>query len=289
MNFANVKEWNIPEGKVLRVIDSQNVVLWEKQTVDYTEPFYIQNLRDFNINVSLSPGNNTPSLTIQSSTNKSTWTTEGTISSGSQLLTLQVPANGKLYLRCNADTWYGAKITSVQNHAVGGNILSLLYGSSFDGTQTSFKNNARYQFYQLFYGNLYLTSAYKLLLPVTTLSLGCYKEMFTTCTSLTTAPNLPATRVLSSCYAGMFYNCTSLTTAPELPATSLSTRCYRMMFKGSSVNYVKCLATSGISTDNTYEWLSETSSTGTFIKAASATWSSGVSGIHTGWTVVDAQ
>ena len=68
-------------------------------------------------------------------------------------------------------------------------------------------------------------------LPVTTLTNGCYSQMFKGCTSLTTAPELPATTLANSCYYGMFSNCKSLTTAPELPATTLANSCYHTMFK----------------------------------------------------------
>ena len=42
MNFANVKEWRIPEGNVTRVTDSQNRVIWE-QKLDFD---YLKNIVD---------------------------------------------------------------------------------------------------------------------------------------------------------------------------------------------------------------------------------------------------
>lgn len=67
-------------------------------------------------------------------------------------------------------------------------------------------------------------------LPATTLADNCYSFMFHSCTLLTTAPSLPATTLADYCYRYMFYGCTSLTTAPSLPATTLATDCYRSMF-----------------------------------------------------------
>ena len=72
----------------------------------------------------------------------------------------------------------------------------------------------------------------KYYLPVTTLALQCYYDMFQGCANLTTAPELPATTLADLCYSGMFQGCVSLTTAPELPATKLTIYCYRHMFDG---------------------------------------------------------
>ena len=62
------------------------------------------------------------------------------------------------------------------------------------------------------------------------------------------------------------------------------------MFNGcTSLNYIKCLATD-ISTFNcTSNWVNGVASTGTFVKASSMTsWTTGVKGIPSGWTVQDA-
>ena len=85
----------------------------------------------------------------------------------------------------------------------------------------------------------------------------------------------------------MFYGCTSLVTAPTLPATTLATYCYRYMFYScSSLNYIKCLATDISATNCTSSWLKGVASSGTFVKAASMTsWTTGISGIPSGWTV----
>ena len=138
----------------------------------------------------------------------------------------------------------------------------------------------------MFSGCTSLTAAPEL--PATTLATGCYEVMFRRCTSLTTAPELPATTLAQECYYGMFSLCTSLTTAPELPATRLAGSCYMNMFDGcSNLNYVKCLA-SVIPSGSTRAWLYGVSSEGTFVKNASATWETGISGIPAGWTVEDA-
>ena len=140
----------------------------------------------------------------------------------------------------------------------------------------------------MFQGCTSLTTAPEL--PATTLTQYCYECMFNGCTSLTTAPELPATTLASYCYKNMFQNCTSLTKAPELPATTLAGNCYSYMFQGcTSLNYVKCLATNISASNCTYDWVYNVASTGTFVKASSMTsWTTGTSGIPTGWTVQDA-
>ena len=150
---------------------------------------------------------------------------------------------------------------------------------------TTLANNC-YQ--SMFKGCTNLTSAPEL--PTTTLARACYNSMFGDCTSLTKAPELPATTLASSCYAVMFQGCTSLTTAPELPATTLAENCYRYMFNGcTSLNYIKCLATDISATGCITNWVNGVSSTGTFVKAASmSSWTTGVDGVPTNWSVQDA-
>ena len=124
-------------------------------------------------------------------------------------------------------------------------------------------------------------------LPATTLANYCYNGMFQNCTSLTNAPELPATTLTYFCYASMFYGCTSLTTAPELPATTLANYCYSSMFNGCrALKYIKCLAVNNINTNNsTTNWVKGVPSSGTFVKASSASWPTGDRGIPSGWTI----
>lgn len=143
-------------------------------------------------------------------------------------------------------------------------------------------------YYQMFYGCSELVTPPAL--PATTLTKGCYQGLFFGCSKLATAPQLPATTLQQNCYHQMFSGCTSLTTAPVLPATSLLNRCYYMMFNGcTSLNYIKAMFTTtptNTSTSPTYRWVRNVSSTGTFVKNASAGWNvTGDYGIPSGWTV----
>ena len=194
-----------------------------------------------------------------------------------------------------------------------GNIESLEYGDDYKG-QTSVKAGSA--FASCFKSCSGLTDASNLVLPATTLTADCYKNMFGVCTSLTTAPELPATTLTVNCYAFMFDRCRSLTTAPELPATILAQGCYQYMFPDcrslttapelpattladycyygmfqgcTGLNYIKCLATNISATNCTSNWVYGVAATGTFEKDPSMTgWTTDVNGIPSGWTVVDA-
>lgn len=116
----------------------------------------------------------------------------------------------------------------------------------------------------------------------------CGNGMFYNCTSLTSAPELPATKLAYCCYHAMFLSCTSLVEAPELPATMLFGSSYKDMFRGCyNLNKITCLATNMSAGNCTDNWVNGVSHTGTFIKAAGATWGTGTSGIPEGWTIQD--
>ena len=119
-------------------------------------------------------------------------------------------------------------VSSTANFDVYGNVMSLFYGDNFSAV-TSITVERLLQ--KLFAANTHLVNAENLVLPATTLAENCYDNMFSGCTSLTTAPELPATTLATNCYRNMFQRCSSLTTAPELPATSLAGNCYTQMFK----------------------------------------------------------
>ncbi|MBP3833706.1 MAG: hypothetical protein ILA03_07085 [Bacteroidaceae bacterium] len=129
-------------------------------------------------------------------------------------------------------------------------------------------------------------------LPSKTMVQGCYNSMFQDCNSLTKAPELPATDLAVACYELMFQDCISLTTAPELPATTLEERCYRSMFEGcTSLKAMTCLAINISASRCTYNWMKNVASGGTFTRAATMdegqSWGDGVSGIPSGWSVVN--
>ena len=188
-------------------------------------------------------------------------------------------------IRCTADCY------------IYGNIMSLI---DADGYETATELTEDLTFIHLFENNEHIVNhdTKKLSLPATTLTVGCYSQMFRGCKGLTTAPALPATTLTEGCYEYMFCDCKGLTTAPELPAETLAEDCYSSMFSGcssletapelpakilvngcyhimfngcSSLNSVTCLATD-ISADGCIDhWLDYVASNGTFYKAESMT------------------
>ena len=166
------------------------------------------------------------------------------------------------------------------------NVMSLYRTNDF----ATYNTVMQYAFNDLFYGCTSLSKAP--ILPATTLATSCYDSMFEGCTSLTNAPILPATTLADYCYFSMFKGCNSLTKAPVLPATTLADRCYGFMFNGcSSLNEVHChmpsLYSSSQISSYADNWLSGVSSTGTFYTNEDANWTSGASGIPTGWARVN--
>ena len=171
--------------------------------------------------------------------------------------------------------------------SIEGNIMSLVYGDNFDG-QTALTGT--YNFCSIFkLSNC--VSAENLILPSTTLTNYCYRAMFSKCTNLAVTPQLPALTLSQGCYWYMFEEC-AITTAPDLLAPTLVRECYGNMFIGcASLNYIKCMATTGFTTTNCKQnWVKNVASSGDFVKDSSVsvtTWSRGLNGIPTNWLVSD--
>lgn len=183
--------------------------------------------------------------------------------------------NGYSYIACSADCY------------IYGNIMSLVKS---DGFKDATELEQTWTFAHFFHNNSHIKNkdAAYFLLPATTLKNCCYRGMFNGCSSLTVAPALPATTLTDYCYETMFSGCASLCAAPALPATTLANNCYGYMFSGcSKLTSVTCLATDISASNCTTNWLDGVAASGTFIKAAGATWTEGISGIPSGWTVVE--
>lgn len=214
-----------------------------------------------------------------SQNNGSNWT------GASNGTTLSVNVGDKVLLKSTRTTYNNVSVFSGSTayFDVEGNIMSAIqYGDNFTG-QTSLSSN---DCLANFLKGTNVVNAENLILPATNLSNGCYSHMFENCPYLVTAPALPATNLASKTwvYSEMFRDCVSLVRAPELPSTGFGNYAYNQMFQGcSSLNYVKCLATSTSGGHN--NWLLGVSSTGTFVKPASTNWGSGASGIPNGWTI----
>ena len=232
MNVYDAEHITIPNGKVKRILDRQNNVLW--QDADYGK-FYLTNDSNSPINVSIrkehawvsAADDGAPTISLEISDDGITWTTLGDTSSTA--LSFSIPKNGRKYLRSiSANAWGGYylgehvtnKFSSTGRFGAHGNIMELLGYSELKGIDCM----------AIFQGCTSLTTAPTL--PATTLAKYCYRYMFWGCTALTVAPELPATTLAEGCYGNMFEGCTSLTVAPSLPATTLAKYCYAYMFNG---------------------------------------------------------
>lgn len=237
---------------------------------DYTEPFYVENISNENETLNIVKNSDSaPTLTIEHSTDKSNWTPFENPTS-TTAITLDLQPGEKVYLRCSIDNWsvnwagpYN-KITGVSK--VGGNTMSLFYGSNFTGQETVFPETTRCAISNLFSGNTNLIDASKLLLPATILPNECYNRVFCDCTYLTTSPVIPDATPKDDRWFSNYYQ----------------------MFTGcSSLNNVTCLLSTYPGGNVMSWWLYGVASTGTFTKAAGVTWPTGDSGIPSGWTVVE--
>ena len=142
-----------------------------------------------------------------------------------------------------------------------GNCMSMLFGGS--GTFKKSLHDKSYAFYKLFYNCTNIINVSDNFLPATTLANNCYSNMFQGCSSLTIAPELPATTLANECYSGMFQRC-------------------------SKLNYIKMLATDISASNCLSGWVSDVSSTGTFVKNPDmTTLPTGTNGIPEGWTVIN--
>lgn len=208
--------------------------------LEYTKPFYIEDISGLTNSVNVFKNDNdAPTLTVEFTTDFVTWNSFTTSTTG-ETITIQ-PAS-KVFFRCSATNW---SLDGIMNHGnkfgilggncrVGGNIMSLLYGSSFTGNETTFPSSTRYALAGIFscpnlYGNnMRLKDASKLVLPATILTEDCYTSLFAH-TGITSSPVLPATTLAPQCYYNMF-NCSSIVNPPVLPATTLARNCYSSMF-----------------------------------------------------------
>ena len=165
-----------------------------------------------------------------------------------------------IFLRGNngaySDGSYYTNIVANKTCYVYGNIMSLITPDPDDFSQLKTLTES-YTFYQLFegysssiinhptldlllpattlspycYRNLFgFSSINRIDLPATELAEGCYQEMFRYLRPTPEIESLPALTLAKNCYYEMFANCT-LTNAPTILATTLADACYERMFR----------------------------------------------------------
>ena len=112
-----------------------------------------------------------------------------------------------------------------------------------------------------------------------------FEYTFSTCNYFVAAPELPMMNLGEYAYNCMFYGCSQLEVAPELPYNNPPTGAYeRMFYRCGNLQYIKCDASNTGMTD---EWVREVAGYGIFIQAPGVEWSTGWSGIPSGWDRYD--
>ena len=216
-------------------------------------------------------------------------------------------------LSTNYDSYLNFAISDMCH--LSGNVMSLIDGI---GECDTIPNE--YCFFRLFYNSNKIRTVSRYFLPATTLKSYCYGDLFRGCESLENSPELPSMKMENSCYHSMFFGCSNLVNPPEiLPAVNVISYCYHSMFFDCSnlvnspiisaislkpfccqnmftrckkLKYILCNSIEGtINSDGTapeslYDWLSDVSPTGTFVKHDGVEYvQNSSSGIPSGWTV----
>ena len=300
---TNINDIKLGTNQISKVYVG-SVQVWEKQSA-IPNWFYVEDVSG-QANTLRFAQNATdvasPAFDIYTSTDGVSWTNIGQPTNNG--LTATVDANSKLYIRAATSCWGKQRqsptamlyvtMSCGSNFKVGGNIMSLLYGSSFTGTETTFPTSDSYTFYHLFENVTTLTDASDLVLPAATLTDSCYDGMFYGCTGLVNAPaELPALTSAGTCYTEMFSGCTSMTTAPEIQITDITggASCLNQMFYGCS-SLSAITIHEGSNWDGrmfSRNWVTGVAASGTFTMPASLDGMIPLdddSGVPTGWTVV---
>lgn len=199
-----VKWMNPPQPEVPNYL--KFTVLDDGDTFTLTLPSSINSSHMTSVSYSLDNGSTWTTTNIPSEPPRNgTVITTPKISQGDSVLWKGIGSTLRSHPKQNSSVF-----SSSAKHGfnISGNIMSLLYGDDFENIVT-FPQDSTYNFSGLFSSSL-VVSAENLILPATTLTYGCYQQMFFSCTELTTAPVLPATTLVGNCYQQMFQGCSSL-------------------------------------------------------------------------------
>lgn len=269
IEFANVNEWHIGQNEVVEA-HIGNVKVWEKTSPtppgpDYTEPFYIENVGNNNSTIYIQKSGSYVNVSIEESTDKTNWSAVSDPYNWNKVL---APGD-KVYIRGIATSTdsgssqqiYGwcytlsqmCKFRATKNTQlkVGGNLMSLVYGSSFTGNEDTLTG----KFCRLFGDQQYSSdqaNAWKdagsLLFPHYVDVSEAYQQMFEYCTGLQVAPSNiylyrhSGTSVSGSRCEEMFKYCynENFTTAPTINSDEyLSSDCKEMFFGCSYITNVQ--------------------------------------------------
>ena len=209
---------------------------------DYSEPFYVQNVSSSSsvwLEFKTYPSDWT--VNMEKSSDGLNWTSMGQITSTSQ--SLEIPKNSKMYFRginqtlgtVLEDNPNNRKFTNIKTNSstakLGGNILSLLYGSNFTGSERSIPNNNVGCFNQLFNGGRWIDTS-NLLIPIDSIPAWTFFSTFSECQWMVSAPSFEYTAVGDYAFRSCFLGCFALTKVPSMNVASVSKYAYQDCFAG---------------------------------------------------------
>lgn len=261
MDFSNVKDWTIPEGEVIRVVDNSRIV-WEQDAPLKNDYFFIENISGNENEISFRKSlAGAKAIDIYFSKDQVNWELLGTTDGTSMPPSVHLNTNERMFFKAVTSYWgdvssniYYNYISSSYEINIGGNIMSLLYSDDFKDKYLA----DRVTFHSMF-NHSKVVSASKLALPENT---------------------------RTKCYYNMFTNSTLLIKAPVLPSSYVSDNAYWQMFKGcTSLNRIISYAKNAVSGNSFKDWVDGVSATGDFYNLGGYQYfPSGASGIPTGWT-----
>lgn len=186
-------------------------------------------------NLSIKNANGSYDRNFEYSLNGGAWTAVDLPKNTASKFIATLSPNDTISFRRDNENFAEAQFLSDSNLTfdIYGNLLSLQYGSAFNG-QTELRNTGKQAFGHIFQ-ETNVVDASKLMLTATTLSNACYQAMFWKCTYLTHAPEIEARTFIGGQgqFQRMFSDCSSLIKAPSaLYVSSLTINCYNEMFKG---------------------------------------------------------
>ena len=172
--------------------------------------------------VAWNQGGSAPSVSLQYSTDLTTW---NTFTVGTTTITL-ANTGDKVYFKANGtndklggpQSYNFFSATGSGDVEVSGNIMYLLNGTT-PATDLTSTNTCAFAY--LFYSMSNLKDATDLILPAENLASSCYRNMFIGCSNLENAPELPAATLAPYCYYQMFRYCERLQKVTML-ATNVS-------------------------------------------------------------------
>lgn len=217
MNFSNVKTWTIPEGEVTKVVDSQNRIIWEKESKPDDNYFWIKNISNDNVRIT-STATSGNLFYSTDTTNWNAWRSNNNVNY------IDIGPNKYYYIRTDSLLKDSPLLstTNAPSLKIGGNLRKIYYNR-----ETGHDLSIRPHYYQyIFSGNTAIYDASELVITIN----DTIKDE--TSSSISWTDNEDG---WAYCCVGLFKNCTNLVYPPaemKIPCftyqgqTGYSTTCY---------------------------------------------------------------